>query len=182
MLDPTRYYWLLRGASLAHLARDAVRKSQTNIRRAAGQRAAFYDAIWRAAAAELGADVGSPCEGVLEVTLEDARVLIRSNYTSLDDPVTLYAAGNKLFVHRRLADSGLPTPRHLPFNLKEISQAAAFLEQSPQPCVVKPAAGTGAGQGVTTGIRSRMQLGKAAAKAALLQKRCSLGYLFQVKR
>lgn len=166
MLDLTLNFWMLRGVALAHLARDVARKRHPDVRHAADQRALFYDTVWRRAARDLGADINSPCQDILEVTLNDARVLVRSNYTSLDDPVTLFAAGNKPFVHRRLADHGLPTPESFTFSLRNISQAVEFLQRSPQVCVVKPAAGTGAGQGVTTGIRTRTQLAKAASRAA----------------
>ena len=103
---------------------------------------------------------------VLEVACEDARVKVRSNYTTLDDPVTLFVAGNKSVVHRRLAEHGLPTPDYAEFTLPRIGTAVKFLEQTEQACVVKPAAGTGAGQGITTGIRRPTQLARAAALAA----------------
>ena len=165
MLHPIQYSWLLRVASLAYLVRDVLRKRRQQVVRAAEQRLAFYDAIWRSAAAEVGADVATPCHGVLELTLDDAQVKVRANYTCLDDPVTLFVAGNKPWVHQRLAENGLPTPEYLVFDTSQMREAVAFLESREAPCVVKPAAGTGAGQGVTAGIRTRWQLAAAVVKA-----------------
>jgi cyanophycin synthetase len=45
--------------------------------------------------------------------------------------------------------------------------AVEFLESHPGDCVVKPAGGTGGGRGVTTGIRRRSHLERAAAAAAV---------------
>jgi cyanophycin synthetase len=52
------------------------------------------------------------------------------------------------------------------FTLHSLRTAEEFLERMAEDCVVKPAKNTGAGQGVTTGIRSRPQLGSAVARAA----------------
>jgi ABC-type polysaccharide/polyol phosphate transport system ATPase subunit len=91
---------------------------------------------------------------------------VRQNCTAIDDPVTLAVALNKTLVNRLLADAGLPVPRGVAFTLRELGQAVAFLEAAPGPCVVKPASGTGGGEGVTTGIRTRRQLAWAATLAA----------------
>ncbi len=45
--------------------------------------------------------------------------------------------------------------------------AAAFLESTQRPCVIKPACGTGGGMAVATGIRTRWQLARAAHAAAV---------------
>jgi cyanophycin synthetase len=52
------------------------------------------------------------------------------------------------------------------FTLGTLHAALAFVEKVGGPCVVKPASGTGGGQGVTTGIRTGRQLASAALVAA----------------
>ena len=91
---------------------------------------------------------------------------MRQNITAIDDPVTHLVALNKVLVNRLLAAAGLPLARSVTFTLATIGQAVAFLEQLHGPCVVKPANGTGGGQGVIAGIRSTRQLGWAATIAA----------------
>ena len=114
---------------------------------------------------QLGAQVRDLGSNVLAITRDDVRTLVRANYTCLDDPVTLFVAGNKPLVHRRLCQGGLPTPRFLEFRLDQSAPAIEFLENAATPCVMKPAHGTGGGQGVTTGIRTRSQLARALAAA-----------------
>ena len=87
------------------------------------------------------------------------------NYTELDDPVSLRIAGNKPLVHRLLRSQGIPTPAYREFTLKTLTDAAEFLLQHGT-CVVKPAAGTGGGQGVTTGVQTARQLRQASVAAA----------------
>ena len=80
--------------------------------------------------------------------------------------MTLAIAGDKALTYRMLQDHGLPVPRHAGFSLGAMGAAVAFLEESGRDCVVKPAAGTGGGRGVATGIRTRPQLARAASKFA----------------
>jgi D-alanine-D-alanine ligase-like ATP-grasp enzyme len=54
----------------------------------------------------------------------------------------------------------------LRFPLSRIVEAERFLARASNPVVVKPNSGTGAGNGVTTGIRSRAQLRRAARFAS----------------
>jgi len=129
------------------------------------ERQAFYDRIWREAAADLGAEVAD-ADGLLEIRDSDVQVRVRANYTTLDDPVTLMVAGDKPRVHRLLVKAGLPTPAFVEFDLDDFDSAVRFLESAKPPCVVKPARGTSSGQGVTTGIRRRWQLFWAAIAAA----------------
>lgn len=171
MLDVTSHPRLLRLLSLAALPRDYLVRRANPVRQSRANRDRFYDQTWRSAAEQLGADVQEVCSGVLAITRGEVRALVRANYTTLDDPVTLFVAGDKPVVHRRLGEYGLPTPRFREFTLASIAVAIEFLRQSQSPCVVKPASGTGAGQGITTGIRTRSQLAWAAATAARFGKR-----------
>jgi cyanophycin synthetase len=74
---------------------------------------------------------------------------------------------DKPLTYRIMEAQGLPTPRHAPFSLKDMSRAVAFLNHTERYCVVKPANGTGGGRGITTGIRQVSHLARAAAAAAV---------------
>jgi cyanophycin synthetase len=91
-----------------------------------------------------------------------------NDYTSeIDNAVTCALLHEKPLVHKILQEQGLPVPRHEQFSLKHIRPAVKFFEESELDCVVKPANGTGAGRGVTTGIRSRRHLAQASAAATV---------------
>ena len=125
----------------------------------------IYEQIWRAAAAEIGAEVRDLGSGFLEIARAGHKLRVRRNLVALDDPVTLRLVGDKPVVHRLLADAGLPVPEYLAFDRRELSPALDFLELHP-PCVVKPAFATGRGRGVTCGVESPNDLRRAAAWAA----------------
>jgi cyanophycin synthetase len=125
----------------------------------------FYDSLWRAAAEELSAEVETLDDDILEIRRSGAITRVCQNYTELDDPVALRIAGRKPLVTRLLAAEGVPVPICLAFSLSELQAAEQFLREHRR-CVVKPAAGTGGGQGVTTGIESARQLRSAVITAA----------------
>ena len=136
-------------------------------RRSKANRRAFYEHEWRHAAGRCGATVEYLCDDLLEISRGDCRTRVYRNYTQLDDPVTLRLAGNKAAVHRLLAHRGLPVPDYRVFTLRSLGAAGEFLRQRQgQECVVKPAANTGGGMGVSTGVRSRRQLLWSAIVAA----------------
>jgi D-alanine-D-alanine ligase-like ATP-grasp enzyme len=128
---------------------------------------AFYERVWREAALHVGAEYRPLGHNIADITRGDARVRTTENTCSIDDPVTLAIALNKLLTYRLLAESGLPTPSHTGFTLTTIDRAVAFLEATRKECVVKPAGGTGGGRGVTTGLRCTSQVARAAAAAAV---------------
>jgi cyanophycin synthetase len=129
-------------------------------------RGEFYEQLWESAAAEVGARFKALGYGICEISRDGMVTRVQQNCTALDDPVTLSLALNKTLVNRLLDEAHLPIPRHVSFTLRTLSRAVAFLERTGGPCVVKPASGTGGGQGVTTGIRTGKQLGWAATLAA----------------
>ena len=99
--------------------------------------------------------------------MNGVRTRVVDNMCALDDPVTLAVLHDKPLTHRILQAQGLSVPRHLAFSLKDLAPSKAFLKSMERECVVKPATGTGGGAGVTTGIRTRWQLARAAAAAAV---------------
>ena len=137
-------------------------------RRASGRhQVAFYERVWREAAERLGATFVALGSGVSEIRRGGACVRVFENCCPIDDPVTQTVAGDKLLTYRLLERAGLPTPRHIGFSLRTISEASAFLRSSASDCVVKPSAGTGGGRGVTTGVNTASHLARASADAAV---------------
>jgi cyanophycin synthetase len=128
-------------------------------------RSEFYKDIWREAASELNATFQVIGNGSFKISRGKVSTIIRNNYTTIDDPVTSRVTLDKPLVHKKLHSHGLPTPNHDVFSLNEIDRGYRFLSLH-KLCVVKPAAGTGAGKGITTGIETRSQLLKAAVRAS----------------
>jgi cyanophycin synthetase len=167
VIDPSRIPGVLGLGSLVHLVRRGLRQ-RSGARVAAGrERDRFYRDVWEEAAQALGAELRPLADELLEIRRGQARVRVLRNYTSLDDPVALRVAGDKALVHRLLAEAGVPTPAHVVCPVRSLGPARAFLRQrGGRPCVVKPASGTGAGDGVSTGVRTPSQFGWAVAFAA----------------
>jgi cyanophycin synthetase len=155
---------LLRGRFLVARLRERLRTRGT----------AFDDArltewhveVWREAAQAAGAEFATLGDGFCEARRGGVVTRMWKQHVMLDDPVTLALAGNKPLVHRLLLEAGLPVPAHRRFRLRNIAAALEFLSQQDAACVVKPARGTGAGAGVTTGVRTPRDLCRAAALAA----------------
>jgi D-alanine-D-alanine ligase-like ATP-grasp enzyme len=132
-----------------------------------GGRAAFYRMIWEQAARASGGTVRALGDSVMEILCGDVRIRVTDTLTSLDDPVTLRVAGNKPVVHALLAERGIPVPRHGVCRVDDLPRAWRFTAEQRAPVVVKPARGTGAGDGVTAGIGSRLGLAGAMARAGV---------------
>lgn len=146
-------------------AKGMFGKERAQSRAAKAHRAQFYEQAWREAAGELGATVEALAKGILEIRCGGVSTRVHNNYTALDDPVTLRVSLNKPLVHKVLRRHHLPTPSCAEFTLGSVDKAYRFLAEHPH-CVVKPANGTGGGDGVTTGIETRRQLLRAAVAAA----------------
>lgn len=137
-------------------------------RRAAGRHLTdFYERAWREAAARLGGSYESLGSGIGEINRGGCRTRVMENYTAIDDPVTLALASNKPLTYQILGRHGLATPPFREFSFKDLAPALDFLADGQRECVVKPSSGTGGGRGITTGIRSRWHLSRAAAAAAV---------------
>jgi cyanophycin synthetase len=113
-----------------------------------------YEEIWRRAAEDCGAGVVPLSPGLLELHCNGARTRVHHQLTTLDDPVTLRVALDKAAVHRLMDEAGVPHADHLEWTADDPGPAASFLADAGGPCVVKPAAGTGGGDGVVPGVES----------------------------
>jgi D-alanine-D-alanine ligase-like ATP-grasp enzyme len=126
----------------------------------------FYDDLWSGAARSRGAEIEPMGWGYHRLRRGDRWTMVRGPEVMLDDHLRLKVAGNKLLTNRLLAEWGLRVVRHRPYDLTRIAQASGFLGELGGPAVVKPARGSGAGRGVTTGVASRVRLGAASRAAA----------------
>jgi cyanophycin synthetase len=159
--------WALKGLHLLYLARAYLWHHNQGRQEAGAHLSAFYERVWREAAAHLGATYTPLGSGFAEILLGGIQTRVLGNTCPVDDPVTLALASNRALTHQILAREGLAVPRHAEFTLATIDRAIAFVESSPRECVVKPAKGTGGGRGVTSGIHRRGHLARAAAAAAV---------------
>ncbi len=133
-------------------------------------RTEFYHKIWRLAAEQLSAEFIQLPNGFCDVRLGGQVTRIYENVVRLDDPLTTRLVRVKPFVHKMLAEHGIPVPAYLEFGLGELEVAGQFLRKAGGPCVVKPAEGESAGNGVTTNIRTQKDLLRAAVTASLFSR------------
>lgn len=166
MLDPTRAPRLLKFLSLVDRAGAFARRRNAGRQQADHHLAAFYETVWKDAAAALGADIEALGHGVFEIRRGDGRTRVLQNSTAIDDLATHCVVRTKPAVYRLLRQHGLPTPPYAEFSIDDMRPAVNFLEQINDECVIKPAEDSGGGAGVTTGIRTRWQLARAAWAAA----------------
>jgi D-alanine-D-alanine ligase-like ATP-grasp enzyme len=167
MPDVLTNRWTLRALGLIAMGKAFLR--YTNPRRKSSGRAlgTFYERTWREAAEQLGGTCVALGSEICEIQIGGQRTRVVHNVCAIDDPVTLAVLHDKPITHRILRDVGVPVPRHCVFTTRSVAKAAEFLRALGGDCVVKPAAGTGGGRGVTTGIRTTWQLARAAAAAAV---------------
>jgi cyanophycin synthetase len=129
------------------------------------QRSAFYQTVWREAATGVGATVVDLDGSMMEIYHGSLKLLVCDNMTSLDDPVTLAAAGNKPLVYRLLTERQLPVPAHFVCRYDDLAAARKALAALGGLCVAKPALGGAGGRGVTTAVSGGPSLVRALAYA-----------------
>jgi glutathione synthase/RimK-type ligase-like ATP-grasp enzyme len=134
-------------------------------------RSAFYLNAWQRAAATAGAKFTKLSDATAEISKSGCQLRVSGTMTSLDDPVTLQLAGDKPAVHSLLAHRGIPIPRHVVINAPELKSLGDILHSLPTPVVIKPAANTGAGDGVSTNVTTVGQLRHAIAWAQAFDPR-----------
>jgi len=156
---------VLKAFAIAIRARDWYSRQRPEGQLLGKHRSQFYSAVWREAAAEVGANVELLHDDVFEIRLGQALTRTRQTATAADDPVTLDVAANKPLVYRLLSKRGLRIPNYCEFTLGSIGQAIAYTKQFAGEWVVKPANGA-AGRGATTGVVTAFDLVRAAIAAA----------------
>jgi len=166
VLDPIRHPRLLRLRILWERFKARFVSSDPGQAEADRQLSAFYERVWREAAGQIRATVIDLGNHFLEIRLGNRRTRVWHHNTEIDHLAGHRLVRTKGLMHRLLAAQGLPTPRHVEFQLDDMRRAADFLDEASGPCVIKPACGTGGGLGVVTGIRTRWQLAMAAWRAS----------------
>jgi cyanophycin synthetase len=129
-------------------------------------RAACYQQLWTAAAANVHAAIDDLGYGICRISRGDRETFVSGSKVMLDGPVTLTMAGNKPLVSRLLEQHGHPVGRFLEFTLADLERAEQFLQNLGGAAVVKPAVSGASGRGVTTGIRTPRDLRRASALAS----------------
>ncbi len=130
--------------------------------RFAALRRNYYDLFWINAAERVGATCEKWGYGYHCIRRNGLSAIVHLSDVRLDDHLTLDLMGNKLLTYRLLAEQGLPVPRHYRFSFPDLAPALSLIGTTGRPIVVKPLGGTGGGNGVTTGVTSRVDLMKAA--------------------
>jgi len=154
--------WLLSRSTFSP-GRRAARRQHTD----------YYRRLWAGAAATAGVPVRDLGDGRLEIGVGAQRIEVRGTRCSIDDPATLDRAGDKVLVHRLLAERGVPMPTYEVFTLADLEPARRFLAAAPGACVVKPGVDGAVGRGVVTGLRRQADLAPAAVAAAAVGARAS---------
>jgi len=160
-------YETLRSTGPRYVARRLLRDAL--LRRSGASRAqGVYHAIWGEAARELGAEVRELPGGALEIRKGAVVTTVIDHRVPLDaGPASGAGKGAGL---EALRDAGLSVPESIEFDATDVQPALDFLARSGSPTVVKPV-GSGGGKGITTGIRRRQELERAATRAARFSPR-----------
>lgn len=155
---------LLRAASLVHKLRRRRYEATATKRTIAARRAQFYRDVWREAAESVGGELTTLGGAALELRCGPVTLRTQASVTSLDDPLTIAVAEDKVLVYRLLAQRNLPVPRHTVCAATDLRAAWAFARSLRRPCVVKPARDTSGAIGVATGVATRGQMAAALVR------------------
>ena len=130
----------------------------------------FYARAWQEAARSVGASVEPLGGHLLRITRGSQRISVNRNYSPLDSQVSVMLADDKRATYRILREAAVPVPEHVVVTLADMAQATGFLHQARLPVVVKPAVGTGGGEGVSTNVAGSVALRFAMAWAAAFSR------------
>jgi cyanophycin synthetase len=128
---------------------------------------ALVRSMWTAAAATVGAEIEEISTRMFRVRRNGAVVHIYGHKTPFADPVSDALASEKALAYELLSEAGIAVPDRTTVSEPDDPVARAFLEATPDACVVKPVCGGGAGRGVTASVLSSSQLARAIRFARL---------------
>ena len=133
-----------------------------------GLRRRFYQQLWRNAAKNLGYVYTELGYGYWCLQKKNGQYIKGNiNGIELDSNIGVVFTGNKPLTHKFLADvSGYKAPEFCEYELMTLAKANDFMQTAGTPCVVKPAYGTGAGDGITMGVKDYKSLKRASINAA----------------
>lgn len=148
----------LAGALGPAAVRRRARLSSAHLRERPSAASRIYEEIWADAAEATGAALTSIGDGRYDAQRDGRSVRIAGDNTGLDSQATFDRLLDKAWTHGRLTNAGLRVPAHRQVAARDLRAAIGFLRQTGGPIVVKPAGGTGAGWGITCGVRTRSDL------------------------
>jgi len=126
----------------------------------------FHKNMWLDAASKLSVDIESYPGGFYRASYKGRSKWIYDYMVEIDNYALLQVARNKPLVSKILLDNGIPVPPFHAFTINDIESAKEFLISQGAPCVVKPALDSAGGKGVTTHIKSSVELKRAALFAS----------------
>jgi len=130
--------------------------------REANRRDAQAEALWRSAAAEVGASVARIAPGVFLIRRGQRWTRVVREAVMLNDFVSVQLAANKPLVHRLLLEEGIRRPDTIELTSRELESVPLDGERT---WVVKPAKSSG-GKAVTSNVRRFDELRRAAFATA----------------
>jgi D-alanine-D-alanine ligase-like ATP-grasp enzyme len=132
----------------------------------------FYAQAWKEAAATIEAAIAPLGNNFFRITRGPKAISVNRNVSVIDNSAAVLLADDKPATHRMLAAAGIPVPQHLVVSATSDQGAALdFLNSGPSPIVVKPAAGTAGGNGVSTNITMAAHLRHAIGWAGAFGRR-----------
>jgi len=114
----------------------------------------------------VGAQLQPRPGSLTQITRAGLATFVDRSQVMLVSPVAMRVMVNKELTYELMAAKGYRIPRRCSYDLSTLEQAEDFMQALEGPVVVKPAAGTGNGQGVTTNIVTKAGLGSASRYAA----------------
>lgn len=135
-------------------------------RRLKPARTKFYRDLWTDAANKIGGELTVAQNGLLQIQAGSRATFVSQSSLMLDSDITLRVFANKALHYDLMTAKSLRLPEFIRFTLETLDQAIGFLEMQKGPIVIKPADGTGGGQGVVTGITDAEAVRAASQHAA----------------
>ena len=157
---------LIRTLGLRHSARR-WRLDQKLEQLAPARRIVFDREMWSEAAVLSNATIAELAPRLFQFGRHGVLVRVAGQRTPFADPVSIELASAKDLSYRLLAAAGVRIPDHVAVSRDDPGPAFEFLASGSVPCVVKPARGGGAGQGVTTSVVTSSQLARGLRRAGL---------------
>ena len=116
-----------------------------------GERVAEYRKIWSDAAEAQGVSFVELAPAFWELRDPSGMTVgrLHNHVASIDDPVTLDIAGDKVLTYRLFESAGLTVTDYSAFSLDTLDRVEQFVSRYPTPFVIKPARNTSSGLGVT---------------------------------
>jgi len=124
-------------------------------------RSEFYAQAWEDAATQTNSTIEQLGGGFFRITNGGNSFVVYQHYTPLIDPAVERLILNKVIINKFLSKMDVPIPRYIHLKDLNISGAKSFMCEINGPLVVKPAFGTGGGDGVVTNITSVLGLYRA---------------------